>query len=179
MGASSDGPTARQSDDSGEDSPSELQVYTVKLLLRLAGHVAQQRSMGQRQDNGAVPAGDLVTWIQACCALLVDAAAPALGGAINAALPLFLEAFSEAEWAEHGPNEYGMHTLELLLATCDLLLWPDLIRGDLPGQALARWLNFLIGIQRSIRAMVPEDQAVKVLATHLELEYRAHSGAIG
>lgn len=273
MGASSDGPTARQSDDSGEDSPSELQVYTVKLLLRLAGHVAQQRSMGQRQDCGAVPAGDLVPWIQACCALLVDAAAPALGGAINAALPLFLEAFSEAEWAEHagaslrglagrlvhhapspqacldmlrllpftprgqrlrlhvggallgslvpghaaaapvtatstassvvclqpwfasprqlvgqatsgdaipqGPNEYGMHTLELLLATCDLLLWPDLIRGDLPGQALSRWLNFLIGIQRSIRAMVPEDQAVKVLATHLELEYRAHSGAIG
>lgn len=69
-------------------------------------------------------------------------------------------------------DEYGMQALDLLLSTCDCLLWPVLVGDEMHSQTLSKWLTFLTGIQRSIRAMVPEDQAVKVLATHLELEYR-------
>ncbi|KAK2077618.1 hypothetical protein QBZ16_004463 [Prototheca wickerhamii] len=67
---------------------------------------------------------------------------------------------------------YGMAALERLLMLADAALWPDAMNGHVSAPTLRRWLRFLVAVQRGIRCMVPEDQAVKVLATHFELEYR-------
>ena len=74
---------------------------------------------------------------------------------------------------------YGMAALERLLMLADAALWPDAMDGHVSAPTLRRWLRFLVAVQRGIRCMVPEDQAVKVLATHFELEYRQLAASRG
>lgn len=66
----------------------------------------------------------------------------------------------------------GMAALELVLAACDALLWHPALHGALPPGELAAWLGFLAQLQLGIKALRPEDQAVKMQAAQLELEYR-------
>ncbi|KAL4856914.1 hypothetical protein ACK3TF_002954 [Chlorella vulgaris] len=74
---------------------------------------------------------------------------------------------------------YLIGVLELLLKVCHLLLWPHMLTHvqDEPSCMTAAflddWLRFLLGLQKHIKNLQPEDQAVKVLATYLELEYRS------
>lgn len=102
VGRASGGPSPCEPDSGGGALPSELQIYTVKLLLRLAGYSVDRHLAGQQQGHTGSQAQELLLWIQACCSLRTDAAAPALGDVIDAALPRFLEAFGETEWAEQG-----------------------------------------------------------------------------
>ena len=58
--------------------------------------------------------------------------------------------------------------MELVLKVCHLLLWPHLLRHA-AGEAscvreafLSAWHTFLMGLQKHIKNMQPEDQAVKV-----------------
>lgn len=92
-----------------------------------------------------------------------------------------------------GPASHSIADVELLLRLCDLLLWPHALHswriggpasradsddeedggaGALAPAFVDAWLQFLGGIHRSIKALLPEDQAVKALANQLEITYR-------
>eukprot|EP00890_Picochlorum_soloecismus_P002786 jgi/Picsp_1/3508/NSC_06346-R1_---NA--- len=71
--------------------------------------------------------------------------------------------------------------VEILLKLCDLLLWPYILSstrssskiflGKIDPSVLREWSSCMYYVQRKIRTLNPEDQAVKVLANYLKLQY--------
>ena len=70
--------------------------------------------------------------------------------------------------------------VELLLRLADMILWPSLLTAMNTSDAdikyltpafLRRWSSFLGQIQRRIRTLNPEEQAVKTMANFLKMSY--------
>ena len=71
--------------------------------------------------------------------------------------------------------------VEILLKLCDLLLWPYILSstrsssrrvlGQIDQSVLREWSSCMYYVQRKIKTLNPEDQAVKVLANYLKLQY--------
>ena len=89
----------------------------------------------------------------------------------------------QASVAARSRGAYTISDVELLLKACNMLLWPQVMvswRGGsteggpepLDAGFLAAWSAFLTGIGRNIKALQPEDQAVKALATRMDLQYK-------
>lgn len=76
---------------------------------------------------------------------------------------------------------YLIEDVELLLRTCHLILWPHVLKRWASGRKkgnpvsdafLTDWDGFLGSLQRNIKILQAEDQAVKALANILQVEYR-------
>ncbi|KAL4444594.1 hypothetical protein ABPG77_002411 [Micractinium sp. CCAP 211/92] len=141
-----------------------LQQFGAALLLeRLlpAGHKLAGKSAINRRDPAALnPAAVIAAqpWFNDPKALVAGAAS------------------GEAQAPRGG---YSIETVGLILKACHLLMWPHMLSyaaGE-PSCASesfqAAWHGFLLGIQKHIRSLQPEDQTVKTLASYLDLEYQA------
>jgi len=82
----------------------------------------------------------------------------------------------------NGENSINHFTrVEILLRLCDLLLWPYILSstgssskrvlGKIDPSVLREWSSCMYYVQRKIKTLNPEDQAVKVLANYLKLQY--------
>ena len=112
--------------------------------------------------------------------------------AIVATYPMDIEArISSADWfakpsiltdCSGGETEVINHftRVEMLLRLSDMLLWPCILTAMNTPKApitylsvdfLKRWSSFLGTVQRRIRTLNPEEQAVKARANFLKLQY--------